>query len=209
MSPWIWHLFYATSSFVHHFIPISEIKLGLQSGNAQFGSKSAICFVPCDREIWQTTLESNRAILLCTSSFVPHFVAICEFKLELWSGNAQIGTKFAFSSVTLTFDLRPWPFVWASLLSMVITPENVRMIRWEKRCQKSVTDGRTNGQTDGQAEINVLRAAWSQLINTLKHCYILLVVTREIVRLLRLANLRNECKRHCNNSWLKTLQNWC
>ena len=195
MSPWIWHLFYATSSFVHHLIPISEIKLGLQSGNAQFGSKSAICFVPCDREIWQTTLENNRATLLCTSSFV----AICEFKLELWSGNAQIGTKFAFSSVTLTFDLRPWSFVWASLLSMVITPENVRMIRWEKRCQKSVTDGRTDKQT----EINVLRAAWWQLINTLKHCYILLVVTREIVRLPRLANLRNECKRHYNNSCLK------
>ena len=42
--PWktIGHLFYAPSSFVHHFIPIGEFKLRLQSGNAQFGSKSTI-----------------------------------------------------------------------------------------------------------------------------------------------------------------------
>ena len=30
------HLFYATSSFVHHFIAISQFKLQLQSGNAKF-----------------------------------------------------------------------------------------------------------------------------------------------------------------------------
>ena len=37
--PWktIGHLFYATSSFVHHFIAIGEFKLELQSGNAQLG----------------------------------------------------------------------------------------------------------------------------------------------------------------------------
>ena len=42
--PWktIRHLFYVASSFVHHFIAIGEFKLKLQSGNAQFGSKSAI-----------------------------------------------------------------------------------------------------------------------------------------------------------------------
>ena len=38
----IGHLFYTTSSFVHHFKSISEFKLELQSGNAQFGSKSTI-----------------------------------------------------------------------------------------------------------------------------------------------------------------------
>ena len=46
--PWktIGHLFYVASSFLHHFIAISEFKLKLQSGNAQFGSKSAIfCLV--------------------------------------------------------------------------------------------------------------------------------------------------------------------
>ena len=43
---WPWkttgHLFYVASSFVHHFIAIGEFKLKLQSGNAQFGSKSVI-----------------------------------------------------------------------------------------------------------------------------------------------------------------------
>ena len=38
----IGHLFYATSSFVHHFVSIGEFKLELQSGNAQFGSKLTI-----------------------------------------------------------------------------------------------------------------------------------------------------------------------
>ena len=40
--PWktIGQLSYAASSFVHHFIAIDEFKLELQSGNAQFGSKS-------------------------------------------------------------------------------------------------------------------------------------------------------------------------
>ena len=38
----IGHLFYTTSSFVHHFKSISWFKLELQSGNAQFGTKSAI-----------------------------------------------------------------------------------------------------------------------------------------------------------------------
>ena len=42
--PWkrIGHLFYATSSFVPPFAAIYEFKLDLQSGNAQFGSKSMI-----------------------------------------------------------------------------------------------------------------------------------------------------------------------
>ena len=42
--PWktIGHLFYATSSFVHHFVAIGGFKLELQSGNTQFGSKSTV-----------------------------------------------------------------------------------------------------------------------------------------------------------------------
>ena len=42
--PWraIEHLFFATSSFAHHFIAIGEFKLELQSGNIQFRSKSVI-----------------------------------------------------------------------------------------------------------------------------------------------------------------------
>ena len=38
----IGHRFYATSSFVHHFVAIGEFKLEFQSGNAQCGSNSTI-----------------------------------------------------------------------------------------------------------------------------------------------------------------------
>ena len=38
----IGHLFYATSSFVRHFVAIGEFKLEIQSGNAQFGSNLTI-----------------------------------------------------------------------------------------------------------------------------------------------------------------------
>ena len=62
-SKTIGHLFYATSSFVQHFIAIGEFKLELQSGNAQSGSNSAI-LAPCDLEIWRMTLKNNRAPVL-------------------------------------------------------------------------------------------------------------------------------------------------
>ena len=50
--PWktIGHLYYTTSSSMHHFVAIGEFKLELQSGNAQFGSKSTIFLAvwPCN-----------------------------------------------------------------------------------------------------------------------------------------------------------------
>ena len=54
--PWktIGHLFHVGSSFIHHFITIGEFKLKLQSGNAQFGSKSAI-FCP----VWPWNLAND------------------------------------------------------------------------------------------------------------------------------------------------------
>ena len=65
--------------------------------------------------------ETIGHLFYATSSFVQHFIAISEFKLELWSGKAWIGSKFALTSVTLTFDLGPWPFAWKSILSMVFS----------------------------------------------------------------------------------------
>ena len=54
--PWktIGHLFYATSSFVHHFVAIGEFKLELQSGNAQVGSNSTIF-----RAVWPWNLTDD------------------------------------------------------------------------------------------------------------------------------------------------------
>ena len=59
--PWktIGHLFYTTSSFVHHFKSIGEFKFELLSGNVQLGLKSAIFFVPCDLEIWWMTFKAE------------------------------------------------------------------------------------------------------------------------------------------------------
>ena len=56
--PWktIGHLFYATSSFVHHSIAIDEFKLELQSGNAQFGLKSTILLA-----VWPLNLMDDLA----------------------------------------------------------------------------------------------------------------------------------------------------
>ena len=54
--PWktIGHLFYATSSFVHHFVAIGEFKLELQSGNAQSRSNSTIF-----RAVWPWNLTDD------------------------------------------------------------------------------------------------------------------------------------------------------
>ena len=43
-SKTIGHLFYVTSSFVHHFIAIGQFKLELQSGNTKFESKLEIFY---------------------------------------------------------------------------------------------------------------------------------------------------------------------
>ena len=57
--PWktIGHLFYVISSFKHNFIAIGELKLKLQSGNAQFGSKSAIF---CPVWPWNLTVDLEK-----------------------------------------------------------------------------------------------------------------------------------------------------
>ena len=64
--PWktIGHLFYVASSFMHHFITISEFKLKLQSRKLNSGQNRRF-FVPYDLEIWRMTLKNNRAPLLC------------------------------------------------------------------------------------------------------------------------------------------------
>ena len=76
--PWkrIGHLFYATSSFVHHFIAINDFKLELQYGNTQFDQIRRF-LEPCDLEIWRMTLKNNRAPLQCyfklCASFCSHW----------------------------------------------------------------------------------------------------------------------------------------
>ena len=80
--PWktIEHLFYATSSFLHHFIPIGEFKLKLQSGNAQFGSKSTIFLA-----VWPCNLTDDLAKQQGTSSILLQ--ALCSISYPLVNSN--------------------------------------------------------------------------------------------------------------------------
>ena len=88
--PWkiIGHLFYTTSSFVHHFKSIGGFKQKLQSGNTQFDScdrpsnlkldSNRQFFHPCDHEIWCMTSKNNRALLL-------YYVKFCaSFQIHWW-----------------------------------------------------------------------------------------------------------------------------
>ena len=123
---------------------------------------------PCDLEIWRMTLKNNREPLLCC------FQLCAWFHCHMW---IQTGVRvrkrlrWVLTSVTLTFDLWPWPFAWTSLLAMVITPKYFMMIRWWEHSEKGVTDGRTDertdgqmdGQTDGRTDWTSHIAAWSQL----------------------------------------------
>ena len=72
-SKTIGHLFYATSSFAHHFVAIGDFKLELQSGNAQFGSNSTIFRAVCP---WN--LKNNRAPLQC------YFKLCASFRSHWW-----------------------------------------------------------------------------------------------------------------------------
>ena len=82
---------------------------------------------PCDLEIWRMTLKNNRAPLL---SIIKLYAS---FHHHMWIQTRVTVRKrlsWVLTSVTLTFDLWPWPFAWTSLLSLVITPENFMMIWW-------------------------------------------------------------------------------
>ena len=107
---------------------------------------------PCDLEIWRMTLKNNRAPLLCC------FQLCTWFHCHMW---IQTGVRvrkrlsWVLTSVTLTFDLWPWPFC------MDITfdhgnnswkfHDDTIMGTWWKRCDRR-TDRQTNGQTDGRTE---------------------------------------------------------
>ena len=116
------------------------------SGNAQIGSNLKI-FAFCILEILRMTLKNNRAPLLSN-------IKLCaSFHHHIWIQTGVTVRKWlswVLTSVTLTFDLWPWPFAWTSLLSLVITQK----ISWwydHGNIVKKVwqADRRTDGRTDG------------------------------------------------------------
>ena len=118
---------------------------------------------PCDLEIWRMTLKNNRAPLL---SNIKLYVS---FHHHMWIQTGVTVRKrlsCVVTSVTLAFDLWPWPFAWTLPWSLVITPENFMMIQWWEYSQK----GMRNRQTDKQTENTIHRAAWSQL-KTIGHLF--------------------------------------
>ena len=84
----IGHLFYTTSNFVHDFKAIGELKQELQSGNVQLGSKLAIFLSRVTLKFDRWPSKTTGYLFYVASSFVHHFIAISEFKLQLQSGNA-------------------------------------------------------------------------------------------------------------------------
>ena len=70
--PWktVGHLFYTTSSFVHHFKSMGEFKVELQSGNAQFGSKSAIYLMDDLAKRYGTSSILHQALCIISNPWV-------------------------------------------------------------------------------------------------------------------------------------------
>ena len=125
----------ASSSFVHHSVAICAFAV---AATVLHSIKIGDYFVPWYVEIWHITLRKYDMRFYATSGLVHNFVfigAIYKIKPKLWSGSVHVGIYFG--CVTLTFDLRPWPFAWIS------------GTLW-KLC---------DGQTDGA----IHKASWSQL----------------------------------------------
>ena len=118
----------------------------------------------CDLEIWRMTLKNNR------SPLVSNIKLYISFHHHMWIQTEVTVRKllsWVVTSVTLTYDLWPWPFAWILPWSVVITPENFMMIRLWEHSQKGVADRQTDGGTDSrQTENTIHRAAWSQLKRT-------------------------------------------
>ena len=84
----IGHIFYATLSFLHHFVAIGEFNWSDSPETPNLGQNPRFFFsrVTLKFDGWPSKTIGH--LFYATSSFVQHFIAIGEFKLELQSGNA-------------------------------------------------------------------------------------------------------------------------
>ena len=108
--PWkmIGHLFYATSSFAHHFVAIGDSNWRYSPETPNFGQNRRF-LDPCDLAIWHMTLKNNRAPLLyyfkLYASFHSHWwiqTGVRVRKRPIW-----VKLDDLFSRVTLQLDI--WP----------------------------------------------------------------------------------------------------
>ena len=123
--PWktIGHLFYTTPSIAHHFKSIGELKLKLQYGNTQFGSKSAI-FCP----VWPWNLMDNLGKQKGTSSILHQALRIIS--------NPSVNWNWSYSTETLNSGQNRRFFVLCDLEIWWITLENKRapLLYYTKLC---------------------------------------------------------------------------
>ena len=160
-----------------------ELKLGLQSGNTKFGSKSvifpprekqyaALCsrrlsklatFVPCDLGV---TLGSKSAPLLCYVKLCASFLSHRWIQTGVTVRKPPNWGKICFELC----DLDLWPLTLIFCMDTTFVNGNnswnfhddqMTETLW-KRCDRQ-TEGLANGRTDRRTNRSVLRAASSQL----------------------------------------------
>ena len=144
-SKTIGHLFYATSSIVHHFITIGEFKLELESGNAQSGSN-----VRLFRAVWPWNLTDNLEKQKVTSS--KQHQAIC-----------IISSSFVNLTSALDFLHGPYFCHWQSLLKISWWYDNRNIVKkvWQtdRQTERSVLRAAWS-----QLKIHSFRHIWEKRV---------------------------------------------
>ena len=105
----IGHLFYAASSFEHHFKVIMKFKLELQSRNSKFRSKLAF-FFPCHLEIWWMTMKNYRHPLLYYAKLCASFQSHQRIQTGGTVQKCPIWIKISTCLSPVTFELNGWPW---------------------------------------------------------------------------------------------------
>ena len=104
----IGHLFYIMPSLVHHFRVMGEFKLELQSGKAQFGSKSVIF---CPVLLWNLTVLCivSNSLVNSNWSYVHCFKSL--WWIQTWVTVRKRWILVKIGDMTLKFDGRPWKII--------------------------------------------------------------------------------------------------
>ena len=90
---------------------------------------------------WRITLKNNRAPLLCYFKFCA---PLDSHQWNITGVTARKRLYWVLTSVTLVFDIWPWPFAGTLQLSLAITPGNLMVTRWWEHSEDGVTDGQTS-----------------------------------------------------------------
>ena len=104
-SKTIGHLFYDTSSFVHHFNAIGKFKFKFKSGNCQFGSKSTIILA-----VWPRNFTDDPEKQWGTSSILLQTLWIISYPLvnSNWSYSPETPNLGQIRRFLEPYDLVIW-----------------------------------------------------------------------------------------------------